>query len=123
MRPKCQGPPISRSHQIVVAVRHIVILGHRGDLAAEGAAAGPEIRLSQHEIPHAAREQAGSDDSNGAAQAVAEEIESIEGKMTGKFQHRPGMVVDRVAEIRRVIAEARSQKVHQEHAAADQGRI
>ena len=57
-------------------------------------------------MPHAALEQAGRDDCNGTAQAVAEEIEIVEGKMAGQFQHRPGMVIDGVAEIRRVIAEA-----------------
>ena len=89
-----------------MAVRHIVSLGHRGDLATEGAAAGLEIRLSQHEMLHATSEHATSNYGNGAAQAVTEEIESIERKMAGKLHHRPGMVVDRVAEIRRVIAEA-----------------
>ena len=65
-----------------MAVRH-VILGHRGDLATEGAAAGLEIRLSQHEMLHATSEHATGNYGNGAAQAVTEEIESIERKMAG----------------------------------------
>jgi hypothetical protein len=89
-----------------------------GDRAAEGPSPGVQVGLAQHQVADPPGQQRGGGHGDRAAHAVPEQVEAVERQALDQPGDGAGVVLDRVAEARRPVAEAEAEQVEQQHAAA-----